>query len=411
MARDVDLYVTVRNAWAQSRASRTFEDWGIDRHRVHFVVTGQGTGYYLPRDWGPFAVFDAAGKYRLIDGQLRDYPLGGLTGQRLISLTSLLGLNYRQDDQASVAFARALGVERTELPISLTGGNVVFDGLGTGFASHILLEENNAMGISEEQFRSYLSQHLGVHRFHFLPNFERMGIQHVDCLFKLLDEERLLVKRPPADHPLYAHVENVVQHLRQIPNVRGRPYEILRIDTPRYLLSKLANYTNAIILNRRIYVPLFGLEADAAALATWRQAMPGYEVLGFPYEGWSFTDALHCRVRGVWDPAMLYLSHPRPPCRVPGPTLTLVVQIRDYSGCGLLADRQTLTWRPRGGGWQVVPLHPAREIDTFQATLTGLPPGQTIEYYFSAASASGRQETMPRTAPRAAYAVTVGMPG
>lgn len=408
LARDVDLHVTVRDERDQRRAARTFADWGIDPDRVRFVTTGQGTGYYLPRDWGPFAVFDAAGRYRLVDGLLRDYPLGGLGGLRRLSPTNVLRLNYRPDDQASAAFARSLGVERVEVPVSLTGGNVVFDGHGTGFASRLLLEENEAMGVSEAEFRRILCREFGVTRFHFLPNFERLGIQHVDCLFKLLDEERVLVKRPPADHPLHGHVEHVIDHLRTLTNPRGRSYQILRIDTPRYLLFKLANYTNAVIANRRIYVPLFDIPADAAALETWRQAMPGYEVLGFSYDGWSFTDALHCRVRGVWDPAMLYLSHPRPPACVPwAAAIPLAVQVRDYGGAGLLADRLTLTWRVRGDGWRVESLRPGG-VDKFQATLTGVPPGATVEYYFTAASASGRHETTPRTAPLAVYALSVG---
>src|SRR5439155_20654947 len=108
---------------------------------------------------------------------------------------------------------------------------------------------NAIMGVSQERLLGLLRQHLGVRRFHFLPNFERLGIQHIDCLLKLLDEERVLVKRVPADHPSYPHVEKAVRYLQGLTNVRGRPYEILRIDTPRYCLNQVAAYTNALIVN------------------------------------------------------------------------------------------------------------------------------------------------------------------
>jgi hypothetical protein len=202
----------------------------------------------------------------------------------------------------------------------------------------------------------------------------------------------------------------VVRHLQQLTNPRGRRYQILRIDTPCYLWHKLATYTNSLIVNRKIYVPLFDIPGDEAALETWRRAMPGYEVMGFSYRGWSFTDALHCRVRGVWDPCMLYLSHHRPDCRIPwSASVPLTVQVRDYSKAGLVAEGLTLSWRVRGRtDWQVTPLRPGNAADTFQAEVTGITPGQTLEYFFSAASASGRRETMPRTAPHAVYSVTVG---
>src|SRR5262249_21373547 len=57
MSREVDLYVTVANCLSAKSAARHLSRWGIDAERVHFIVTEQGRGYYLARDWGPFAVF------------------------------------------------------------------------------------------------------------------------------------------------------------------------------------------------------------------------------------------------------------------------------------------------------------------------------------------------------------------
>jgi hypothetical protein len=64
-----------------------------------------------------------------------------------------------------------------------------------------------------------------------------------------------------------------------------------------------------------VLVPLFGIPGDADALATWRAAMPGYRVIGFEWDRWQYFDALHCRVRAVFDRA------PMPPAsgaRTPG---------------------------------------------------------------------------------------------
>jgi agmatine/peptidylarginine deiminase len=405
MAKDVDLFVTVCDCRNEQCAVRTFAEWGIDPRRVHCIVTRQGTGYYLTRDWGPFAVFDGQGHYQLVDGQYRDYPLGGIRNDRFKWLTRLVRVDYRPDDEAPAAVAQCLGRQRTELPLALTGGNVAFDGQGTGFASQILLAENRAKGVSEDQFLGILKQQMGVTRFYFLPHFERIGIQHIDCLFKLLDEERILIKRAPPGHPAGEAIERVVCLLSQLTNTYGRPYQILRIDTPTYHLHKMANYTNSVIVNRKIYVPLFGIPGDLAALETWRAAMPGYEVVGFRYDGWTSSDALHCRVRGIWDPQMLSLTHRRMDgCAPWASKFTLEVHIRDYSGAGLIPDQLHLAWRGhRSGEWKIARLQPAAQAHAFRASIEGVQPGQTVDYFFSAASRSGRQETLPRTAPQGYY--------
>jgi agmatine/peptidylarginine deiminase len=410
LAEEVDLYVTARDSCNAQCASAQFRAWGIDPQRVHFVITSQGSGYYVTRDWGPFAVFGRAGDYNLVDGRFIDYAFGTLTGRRLYWIPRIVGLDYRADDQAPLAVARALGYPARELPIALVGGNIAFDGQGTAFATEILREENRQRGISADTLLAVARQELGVQQFHFLPKFERLGIQHLDCLLKLLDEERILVKRPPPDHPAHQQIERIVCELSRLTSVYGRPYQILRIDTPRYRYNRLANYTNALIVNRSVFVPLFAIPADAMALRTWGEAMPGYRVRGFVYDDWRNSDALHCRVRGIWDPGMLYLAHRRLDALVgSAEKLDFTVQIRDYSGAGLIEEQLHLVWRTQGGApWNRTRLQPTAQEHEYHASITAVPTGQTVEYYLAAASRSGRHETLPRTAPEGVYLFTVG---
>jgi agmatine/peptidylarginine deiminase len=408
LAGDVDLYVTVNTFWNEIKARETFDSWRIDPKRVHFILTRQGDGFYLTRDWGPFAVFDARGFCRLVDGLYFDYPLSGFEGgKRLYSVGKLTLRNYRPDDVAPGAVAEALGLPRTELPICLTGGNVAFDGCGTAFATQMMIDDNLSHGISKDQFLARLSNDLGVTRFHVVPNFERFGIQHLDCLMKMLDEERILIRRVPADHPDFEHVEEAVRFLSQLTNVHNRPYSISRIDTPPYFRHLLSNYTNALILNRKVYVPLFDIPSDRAAIKTWQAAMPSHTVIGIRYEGWNFTDSIHCRVRGIWDTQMLRMTHKRLEGVVPW-TNRYVVEcgIRACDHRGLVDDQLLLMWRRRGGSnWTQVCLK-SMGSDAFRAEIVGVQPGQTVEYYLSAASRGGRRESLPRTAPAGFYSFT-----
>jgi agmatine deiminase len=264
-----------------------------------------------------------------------------------------------------------------------------------------------------------------------LKNTEALGIQHIDTWLKPLDTERLLVARPPAGHPMEARVNASLELLAQATNSFGRPYRILRIDAGEVrdwdeeaeeemgideevdenLAADLAEmwsdetgiapYTNSLILNHKILVPLFGIETDDAALATWREVMPGYEVIGFPYDGWISFDALHCRTRALFDAGMLRISNVQ---LLPGEPGTLeprvIATIRAMSGADLIADSLVLMHRPAGEtDWRQTPMSAGEVPHQFRASLGDYPAGIVVELYVSAADESGRAETYPRAAP------------
>jgi hypothetical protein len=241
---------------------------------------------------------------------------------------------------------------------------------------------------------------------------------------KLLDEERILVAEPPKDHDLYAIYENIVEkELKTLKTVYGRPYEILRIKIGRYKEEKLAAYTNSIIVNKTIYVPLFQIKEDSEAIKIWQQAMPGYTVKGFTYAlkdepmvnkeiknkykeyGWNNGDALHCRTRAVWDSEMLFISVKKIPSEASSnEAMTVYATIIDYSKKGLEKEKTRLHWRVKGESeWKTILLqnqgHPAH----FAAEIPYHKRGAKIEYYVSATSLSGKTETQPRTAPVGTY--------
>lgn len=429
LAKDNHLYTLVENDSARNEAAKWYRTWGIDAADNTFVYAPQGIDAWWTRDWGPSAVFTPDGAMQLGDGKyIYATPVSGL------NCSDSLFFIYRDknnniiktetDDNATVPLGKGLNLPVLDLPFVTTGGNVMTDGMGTAFSSCILLNENRFFQVPEAQFFRLNETLLGFRQYHILSNFEKTGIQHIDCLMKLLDEERMLVAEPPKDHELYPVYENIVQNeLKTLKTVYGRPYEILRIKIGRYHKEQLAAYTNSIIVNKTIYVPLFQIREDSAALQTWRQAMPGYTVKGFTFAlkdepvttdalkrhyinyGWNFGDALHCRTRAIWDSRMLFLSVKRLPSKVaPGEPLTVYASILDYSKKGLAPESPKLHWRLRGEQhWKEIPLQTADHHTHFHATIPTPASGAVIEYYISAASLSGTRETMPRTAPAGFY--------
>jgi len=411
IAEEDKLFVMAKNEFGQQRAETAFTGWGIDLEEVTFIIAPQGGVTGWTRDWGPHALFDEDLDFSLADPRFLDYPFSGPDCDgKLIYINE----NPVPDDAATVIIAETLGLENTELPFSLTGGNVMFDGLGTAFSTCIMTNENRYHGISDEEFFDYTQEYLGISEYHIVSNFESMGIQHIDCLLKLLDEERILVAQAPVGHENYERYEKVVEELSQLENAYGRPYTILRIQTETYdRWDSLAAYTNSLVLNERIFVPTFDIDQDEQALQTWRDVMPGYEVIGIPDDGsrnpWASYDALHCRTRAIWDPQMLYMTHQRLSRNMDSADeYPIEVRIIDYSQSGLIEDQLLLHWRLEDQSiWTKAPLQSASEQGLYTASIHGVDAGQTANYYILAADQSGRTESLPRTAPDGYYTFEV----
>jgi len=316
---------------------------------------------------------------------------------------------YEEDDQVNAALAAFFGAPLHALPRFCTGGNIMTDGQGTAFSTRQMADENASFG-DEASFLSLAEGYLCITRYFVLDNPEIHGIQHIDCYAKLLDEETVLVKRVSPSHGEYACVEALADAFAGATGCYGRPYRVHRVDCGAYNSYGVpAAYTNSLILNGKVLVPLFGISTDAAALAAYEAAMPGYEVIGFPWGSWYYYDALHCRAMGIHDRHMLRMTHRRMDETVPwASSHEMRVFIDDRRGAGLVEGGSFLRWRLQGETeWNDVPLAPTADPDTFAAAVPEVPGGAVVEYWLEASDSSGRVERLPRTAPLGWYAFEV----
>jgi len=429
LAKDNHLYTLVENENFKKGALKWYTRWGIDSNKNTFVYAPQGIDSWWVRDWGPGAVFTPGGKMKLADGKyIYSTPLTKIQCDDSLRFLYKSGDNKiiktETDDNATMYLGKALNIELSDLPFINTGGNVMTDGLGTAFSTCILLNENQFFGISKEKFLNLNRNLLGFDRYNIISNFEKRGIQHIDCFMKLLDEERILVIEPPKDHELYKIYEDIVQNeLSKLKSPYGRPYKILRIKSGRYKEERLAAYTNSLILNKTIYVPLFKIKEDSMALQRWQEVMPGYAIKGFEFDlaaepfitqkmkdhyktyGWNYEDGLHCRTRAIWDSGMLFISTKRIEPEVNSKHKNKVyTTIIDYSKKGLVKEKCKLFWRVTGeADWNNIPLNQVEDPNHFLTEIPYNKPGANIEYYVLAVSNSGRTETQPRTAPLGTY--------
>jgi len=247
--------------------------------------------------------------------------------------------------------------------------------------------------MSDNQIHQDMLDYYGIHTYHTIDDPNNTYIDHIDCWGKFLSPQKVLLREVPSSHAQYDEIEEVVDYFENIPNEYGESWEIYRVYTPSN-----QPYTNSIILNNKVLVPITNSSWDDDALAAYQEALPGYEVLGFT-GSWESTDALHCRAKGIPDLEMLQIFH-NPIDDQTDPQNAYIVEaiIDDLSEEGLIEDEAKVFW------WTDEmdnPLEVVMEVcpqdieDCYLANIPAQSSDGEVKYYIQAIDLTGRVETLP----------------
>lgn len=359
---------------------------------IEFIAIS--TNSIWSRDYGPWCVYD-------------------------VETDSMAIVDYRYnrprplDDVVPAALAQRWGLplyQTVSMPDSLshTGGNFMVDGSGAGFASKLILHENRSLSMTA--IDSILHRYNGVASFITMDTLLYDGIHHIDMHMKMLDEETILVGRYPVNVSDYQRIESTVDYLRTLTNSYGRPYRIIRIPMPadaagRYPpQSYYLTYANAVIINRTVLVPLYNVPMDAEAMQIWREAMPGYRVLGFdcnaiiPQSG-----AIHCITKEIGVREPLRIRHARLlEAAATDSAYRIEATVRVRSG----VDSVYLYWRADSSA-PFSPLMMRGNGGVYAADIPRQPAGSRVEYFIEATSFSGRRATFPLVGEAGAFRFTI----
>ncbi|HAY34740.1 MAG TPA: hypothetical protein DCY06_11475 [Bacteroidetes bacterium] len=287
------------------------------------------------------------------------------------------------------------------------GGNFIIDGLGTGFASNLILMENPWH--TSQHIDTILMRYCGINpgRMIKMTVLPYDGIHHIDMHMKLLDEETLLVGQYPtgvADGP---QIETNLQFIQNnYLNGYGKPYKIVRIPMPpssggQYPPnSNYYTYTNSLIVNKTVLVPIYNFPQDTTAIRIYRENMPGYNVIGIDCNSMiSAGGALHCIAKeiGVRDPVFISHSGVRNTNNTSQP-YEIKAYIKTRSG---VANARMFWSIDTSLGFTQVNM--SNIGDTFRANIPPRPLGTKVYYYISATSNSNRTVNKPLTAPLGNY--------
>lgn len=333
---------------------------------------------YWVRDYGPWFVIDGNDSVGVID--------------------FIYNRPTRPNDNVALEYiAEELGVSRYEMPITHTGGNYMVDGYGTA-ASTMLVEQENP-DYSDDELQDIAFNYLGVDNYMFLPDPLGEYIAHIDCWGKFLDVDKVIIGKVPVSDPRYQNYEEVAETFAQSITPWGNNYQVFRVyaNPDSYYATP---YTNSLIVNDHVFVPITGNSHDNEAIAVYQNAMPGYTIvpiMSSNYTPWKSTDALHCRTHELADQQMLYIKHfPLLGAKSLNDNLTIEATIKPLSGSLLVTDSVLVFYQINSEGWQSASLENAGDaIFTFDFSSLNLTDGDEVKYYVSAKDESGRREKHP----------------
>ncbi|MBN2384461.1 agmatine deiminase family protein [bacterium] len=364
MSEDVMVTTICSGASQEAAARSSYESAGVNMDHVDFIYASTNT--YWVRDYGPWFIFDDLDLAIVDHIYNRPRPL---------------------DDVIPQAIGTAWGLSVHGMDLNHTGGNHMSDGLGTSISTELVYDENSTK--TEAEVDQLMLDYLG-NDYTVLDYIQSSGIHHIDCWAKFLSPSTILVKDVPSSDSTYANLNARAAYLATQTSAWGVPYNVVRVYCPNDTF-----YTNSLILNNKVLIPLFGDAQDSAALQTYQNAMPGYEVLGFT-GGWDYEDALHCRTMGVPDQGMLFIDHI--PFRTqdiePG-DYRIETTIIAHSGSALIASDLNIIYNVDSGTWQETLLIPDTGADQFYGYIPQQAHGSLITYYLQASDESGRTETHP----------------
>lgn len=371
LSNTAQVICLVSSTSQQNSATSTFNSGGVNMSNVSFMIAP--TDSYWTRDFGPWFIMDGNDQVAIVDFVYnRPRP---------------------NDNMIPQTFATQQNFTYYGMNVQQTGGNYMSDGINTAAQTTLVYEENTSLG--QTGVSNKMLQYMGASNYYVINDPNNTYIDHIDCWAKFLAPDKVLVRSVPTSHAQYAAIEQAANYFATRNCAWGYPWKVYRVNTPQN-----QPYTNSLILNHKVFVPIMNSSYDAAALQVYRNALPGYEVIGISSPSstpWESTDALHCRTHEIADKQMLHITHmPVWGQHNESETINFNARIKAYSGQALYSDSLKVMWKVNQAPWESTLLQDLGS-NNFTAMLAGFAAGDTVRYYIHAADASGRSIDHPLT--------------
>ncbi len=366
MSEKTVVTTIVETEGEQNLVTTQYQNHNVNMDNVTFILAESNS--YWTRDYGPWYIAYGDDQIGIVDF-IYNRP------------------NRPLDNAMPPNVADFLGIEWFGMDLIHTGGNYMTDGYGISSSTELVWDENPTL--TYEEINEKMHDYLGIDNYMIVSDPNNTYIDHIDCWGKFIGVDKILIRSVPESHPQFDEIEATAQYYASQVSAYGDNYQIYRVFTPNN-----EPYTNSLILNKRVFVPITGSSWDAAAIASYQEALPGYEILGMT-GSWESTDALHCRTKGIADRNMLYIKHlPLLGNQPIQDEYDIEVELTAYSGQPVYDDSvKVVYWYDGGTHNEMVMTHESGKLYT--ATIPGAEEGTEIAYFIHAADESGKSVDNP----------------
>ncbi|HUS97958.1 MAG TPA: agmatine deiminase family protein [Hyphomicrobiaceae bacterium] len=260
------------------------------------------------RDNGPIFVKDSAGALVVTDWNFNGWGVPTAVTDR--------------DRKVPAAIAALYGLERQVGGIVTEGGALEVNGTGTLMATRSsILNPNRNPGVSQQDAETTLSHLLGISNFIWLsgaPPDEcyRLGDAtdfHIDLAGRFVGRNVVLANHTDdTSDPHKPYFDQHIAELKAAADETGAPLEVIELPCPQMRSVSTvrfsgtsftappgsltdASYSNYLVTNGLVLVPVYGRPEDERAKAIIAEHFPGREVVGI--SAISSTEqggAIHC---------------------------------------------------------------------------------------------------------------------
>ncbi|MFE3291358.1 agmatine/peptidylarginine deiminase [Rhodococcus sp. NPDC059234] len=183
------------------------------------------------------------------------------------------------------------GAELIDSPLVNEGGGIQVDGLGTVLVTEtVQLDPGRNPDLTKAAVEAELARTIGASKVVWLPrgltrDHERYGTRgHVDIVAAIASPGVVLVHdQQNPEHPDHEVSRAITDTLARTTDVRGEPWEIVRVPAPATLRDAEGfvdySYINHYLVNGGVIACSFGDPHDDAAAGILADAYPGRKVV------------------------------------------------------------------------------------------------------------------------------------
>ena len=203
--------------------------------------------------------------------------------------------NHEADNNINLnLFAHPIfkGHPTATLSLVFEGGSIESDGQGTLMTTrNCLLNPNRNPELSEQAIASQLLNYLGAKRILWVDQDNLAGDDtdaHIDTLARFCDANTIAYSAcDNSEDPHYQSLKNMEAQLKAFRTADGQPYRLVALPLPQAIFDEHgeplpANYSNFLIINGAVMVPVYDDPMDAVTLERLASCYPNHEIIATP---------------------------------------------------------------------------------------------------------------------------------